>query len=186
MLKQEFKEKDVNRIRNLVRKKGGDRTILGVGYTKPQEFHKEGDIWDEGDYKWTIQNGIKQNITKLDKARSLYKLPLFCPTCGKLMYEHRDSKFYQIHRKCLNCVIDTEQILKNENLWETYQKNIINSDIDGLISMYKNFMLENINIEDNFITEKGQKQNWVGGIDKEKAMKTLEEGISFLQNLKKI
>ena len=45
MLKKEFKEKDVERIRNLVKGKSGERTMSGVGFAKKQQFHEEGDIW---------------------------------------------------------------------------------------------------------------------------------------------
>ena len=66
ILKKEFNKKDVERLRNLVKGKSGKRTTQGIGYTKKQEFHKEGDIWEENGRKWTIKDGIKQNITKLD------------------------------------------------------------------------------------------------------------------------
>ena len=34
MLKKEFKKHDVERLRNLIKGKSGDRTSQGVGYTK--------------------------------------------------------------------------------------------------------------------------------------------------------
>ena len=68
VLKKEFKQKDVQRLRNLLTKKHGDKTTVGIGYSKQQEFHKEGDIWEEDGRKWTIKNGVKQNITKMDEA----------------------------------------------------------------------------------------------------------------------
>jgi len=70
VLKKDFKEKDVQRLRNLVQGKYGEKTSTSIGYTKQQEFHDEGDIWEEDGRKWTIKNGIKQNVTKLDKAKA--------------------------------------------------------------------------------------------------------------------
>ena len=55
ILKKEFNKKDVERLRNLVKSKSGERTSQGIGYTKKQEFHKEGDIWKENGRKWTIK-----------------------------------------------------------------------------------------------------------------------------------
>jgi hypothetical protein len=49
--------------------KHGEKTIVGTGYTKQQEFYEEGDIWEADGRQWTIKNGIKQNLTKLDKAK---------------------------------------------------------------------------------------------------------------------
>ena len=37
----------------------------------------------------------------------------------------------------------------------------------------------------NYITEAGDIQKWVGGIDKKRAKKAMDEGINYLKNLKK-
>lgn len=186
MLKKQFKEKDVERMRNLIKGKGNARTVSGVGFAKKTEFHEEGDIWEEGGRTWTIKNGIKQNITKLDAAKKAHKMPMFCPSCSKLMYENRDSKIWNIHKKCLNCVVDMEVELRKEGLWDEYQKNIINSDLDGLIEMYQNWMFEQINEQNNsWITEKGNKEKWAGKVNESRAMKAMQEGIEYLQSLKK-
>ena len=66
VLKKDFKSADVQRLRNLMTGKQGERTAAGVGYSKKQEFHEEGDVWEKDGRQWTIKNGIKQNITKLD------------------------------------------------------------------------------------------------------------------------
>ena len=94
VLKKEFKQRDVERLRNLVKGKYGERTTVGIGYSKPKEFHNEGDVWEENGRQWTIKNGIKQNITKLDKAKKLVVMPLFCPCCNNLMKKKNDKLFY--------------------------------------------------------------------------------------------
>ena len=43
MLNKEFQKKDVQRLRNIVQGKYGDKTVVGVGYTKKYEHHVEGD-----------------------------------------------------------------------------------------------------------------------------------------------
>ena len=65
-LKKEFQEKDVERLRNLIQGKHGNKTRSSVGFSKADEFHAEGDIWESNGRTWTIKEGIKQNITKLD------------------------------------------------------------------------------------------------------------------------
>ena len=65
VLKKEFNKRDVERMRNLVKGNAGDRTTQSIGYSKKQEIHKEGDVWEENDRTWTIENGLKQNVTKL-------------------------------------------------------------------------------------------------------------------------
>ena len=54
------------------------------------------------------------------------------------------------------------------------------------IEEYKGFMEAALNESNNsFVTEAGDVQKWVGGIDKKRALKTLEDGINYLNSLKK-
>ena len=70
ILRKEFQKKDVERLRNLVKGKYGDKTTVGVGYNgQPKEEHQEGDIWESNGKTWTIKDGIKENITKLDNLK---------------------------------------------------------------------------------------------------------------------
>ena len=43
LLKKEFQERDVNRLRNILTKKHGNATGVQVGYQKATEDYKEGD-----------------------------------------------------------------------------------------------------------------------------------------------
>ena len=47
LLKKEFKQEDVQRARNLINKKFGDKTKIQSGYQKAFVKHNEGDIWEE-------------------------------------------------------------------------------------------------------------------------------------------
>ena len=85
MLKKEFKRKDVNRARNLITGKVNAATGTQIGYNKKQVEHKEGDVWTENKKTWTIKNGIKQTVSKLDSIKKEVFMPLCCPNCGKVM-----------------------------------------------------------------------------------------------------
>ena len=108
VLKKDFKEKDVQRLRNLVQGKYGEKTRSSVGFSKVEEFHNEGDIWEADGRTWTIKDGIKQNLTKFDKGKKYHVMPLLCPVCSKVMKNRNDKPFYNIHKMCFNCVIDME------------------------------------------------------------------------------
>ena len=43
VLKKEFQKQDVERLRNLVQGKYGEKTRSSVGFSKKDEFHGEGD-----------------------------------------------------------------------------------------------------------------------------------------------
>jgi len=185
VLKKDFSKKDVQRLRNLVQGKYGDKTSTGVGYEKKYEIHNEGDIWEEDGRQWTIKNGIKQNITKLDKAKEGIHLPLFCPCCSNLMKNKFDKQFYIQYKRCFNCQSAFEQEIKVLGLWDEYEKNIINSDVDNLIKNYEIWMDEVINdSNESFITEAGDIERWVGSA-KNKLLESKEETIKFLQKFKK-
>jgi hypothetical protein len=70
-------------------------------------------------------------------------------------------------------------------LWEEYEKNIINSDVDHLIKDYNVWMDEVINgSNESFITEAGDIEKWDGSA-KKKLLENKEETIKYLQTLKR-
>lgn len=186
VLKKEFKQKDVQRLRNLLTKKYGERTTVGIGYTKQQDFYKEGDIWEEDGRKWTIKNGLKQNITKMDEAKKLHVMPIFCPSCGQIMKTNRDKNYYTIHRKCLNCVVEFETELRRIGAWEEYQNKLHNSEIDGFINEFKSWVEDSLTESNQgFVSEDGHVERWLGGVDKKRVIDELDKTIEYLSSLKK-
>ena len=185
VLKKEFSKKDVERARNLITGNTNSRTSQGIGYTKKYDHYVEGDIWEEDGRKWTIKNGVKQNITKMDKFKKMGKIPLFCPECGTLMKKHLDKKVFPAYQKCFDCVVDYEAQLKKEGKSEEYFKNLRNSHIQSAIDKYKDFMEDRMKqSNDNFVTEAGDVENWKGGVSTEQLQIDLQEGIEFLENMK--
>jgi len=97
-------------------KKEGDKVV--VGYTGgPKEVHKEGDIWIEDEKQWTIKNGVRQSISRLESAR----MPMFCPKCGKTMSGWLNTKFWRLRGKCEDCVLKEETELRITGEWEQYE-----------------------------------------------------------------
>lgn len=186
ILKKEFSQKDVQRVRNLVQGKYGDKTQQSVGYSKKEKFHSEGDIWEEDGRKWTIKDGIKQNITKLDKAKKAHIMPIFCPNCKKPMKKHFDKDYYNIHKKCFDCVVEFEHDLKKSGLYEEYEKNIRNADINGFIKDFKSYVEDELTQNNNsFITEQGDVEKWVGGLNEKRVLEALDKTIEHLEKMKK-
>lgn len=184
LLKKDFNKKDVNRLRNIVSGKASEGTHTQVGYSKKQYIYEEGDVWEENGRKWTIKDGIKQNITKFDNLKKTILLPLFCPKCNNIMNHRYDKQFYLIHNNCFNCQIEFETKLKHEGNWEEYENNIINSEIEGLIESFENWINdENNNNNESFITEQGDVERWIGS--NKKLQQTKEETINYLNTLKR-
>jgi len=179
MLKKEFKRKDVERMRNLIKGKSGSSSELQVGYTAKKEDHKEGDIWEESGKKWTIKDGIKQTYTKLDEVKKEAILPLFCPSCKSLMKKRNDSKMYKIHKMCFDCVINMEAKLKIEGKYEEYERNMIAKNAENYIDDLEQYLLEAINTSNTqYVSERGEVERWKGGINKEEFTEQMTENFA--------
>jgi len=160
LLKKEFKEPDVQRIRNLVNKDFTAKTRSGVGYEKQSKRHKEGDIWEEGGKEWTIKNGLKQNVTKLDTAKKVLRIPLRCPQCNGSMEHHLHKKMYNIHGICFDCTVKYEDNLKKAGLYEAYQKRMMQGNMKAFAEDIEAWVLDSINDKDTFVTEQGDIEDW--------------------------
>jgi hypothetical protein len=186
VLKKQFQKKDVERLRNLVAGKHGNRTTVGIGYNgEVQEEHKEGDIWTFQGRTWTIKDGIKENVTKLDKFKKV-AVPLFCPNCKQIMDKQLDPLYYKSYGECVDCRATTETQMKLSGEWQSHIDKTYNDEIDHQIQEYKSYF-ESVLSEGNegYVSESGEVQKWVGGIDKERANNALEEIVKHLNSLKK-
>jgi ribosomal protein L33 len=115
---------NVRRKINEVMKKTDERIVVGWRPTL-EEKRNEGDVWEDSDgRKWTVKNGIKQNVTKLDLA----KTPWFCPHCQKSMNHWLDGKFWNLRGKCFDCVIADEAQIRAEGKWEEYEQQIMKAN----------------------------------------------------------
>ena len=175
MLNKEFKRKDVERMRNLIKGKSGESSELQVGYTAKKEDYKEGDVWEENGKQWTIKDGIKQTHTKLDKIKKEAILPLFCPNCKTLMKHRNDAKMYKIHKTCFNCVVEMEHQLKIEGKYKEYERNMVAKNAEKYLDDLETYLLEAINQSNSsYVSERGEVERWKGGVDKEEFISTME------------
>jgi ribosomal protein L44E len=185
MLQREFKERDVQRMRNIITKDYTAKTTTQIGYSKAQIDHKEGDIWEENGKKWTIKNGIKQTVTRFDKLKKAINLPFSCPKCGKAMKNHNlNKKMWSIHKMCFDCVAIMETELKRTGQFEEYARNLTTRGIKSYINELEEVILEIALEETNegFVTEDGDIEKWAGkGIDKQKLTTEIQE---YIQKLK--
>ena len=186
-LKKEFKKADVERIRNLVRKDVTSKTKLQSGYKKSKNFYSEGDIWEEAGKKWTIKNGIKQNVTKLDRVKKQIRVPLSCPKCGKPLKHYLHKNCYKISGMCLNCYVDFEAKLKQQGLFEKHalmlKKGNLKYYIKGMESIL-NDVKEGENF-DSYVTEAGDIEDWKGNTTalKDKQVEKITEYLDTMKSM---
>ena len=176
MLKKEFKRKDVSRMRNLITGKTGASTGTQIGYNKEQIDYKEGDVWTENKKTWTIKNGIKQTISKLDTIKKEVFMTLCCPKCGKIMKGQLDKPNYRIHKKCHDCVVKFEHKLKIRGEYDDYIKKLKAKNSLDIVNEMESYLLDAINTSNSgYVSEDGVVERWVGGVNKKELTEQVKE-----------
>lgn len=165
-LLKEFKDSDVSRIRNLIKKDFGSKTKTQVGYKKVEQ-HKEGDEFEENGKRFVIKNGIKIKQTKLDEIRKMAHIPLLCPVCNKAMNKPADKKTYPYHKFCFDCLIEHDTKLVIEGKFSDHVNNVNKKDlgvfIEDVKAEYKDYL---DNSDESYVTEEGIIEDWVNSDSK--------------------
>jgi hypothetical protein len=102
------------------------------------------------------------------------------------MDKQLDSHYFKAYGECLDCRATTETQMKIAGTWVNYVNTTFNLEIDQQIEEYKSYF-DNILSEgkEGYVSENGEVQKWVGGIDKERAQNALKEMVKHLNSLKK-
>lgn len=182
VLKKEFKKSDVERVRNLVNKDFTAKTKQQTGYRKNVIKHREGDIWDEDGRQWTIKNGIKQNVTKLDAAKKALRIPLRCPSCGGPMQHHLAKKMYKYHGVCFDpCTVEMEKNLKRAGLYKQYEIRMMQGNLKQFAEDIEQWAMSRVNDVDTFVTEAGDIENWnSNSSEKKKLMENVKQYLKHI------
>ena len=163
-LKKEFNKRDVQRMRNILTGNAGDKTQIQTGWEVKKQVHKEGDVWEENGKQWTIKNGIKQTVTKLDTIKKIAVMPFSCPECNKPMSVNSlNKKMWSIHRKCFDCVLKMESEIKRSGKWEEYTNTIMSRNVAAEIDDIEIFLDQWVNENDTYVSEQGEVEKWGGG-----------------------
>lgn len=179
---KEFQSKDVNRIRNIVNNRFGEKTQTSIGYTKTQDNRVEGEVWEESNKQWTIKNGIKQNISKFEKLKKDLLYPLVCPKCFQAMKTNRDKECFNSFKTCFDCVIELESQLRIEGKYDDYIKEIQLQNTLVVVDEYKSALLSHIAESNNsYVTEGGEIEEWSGNNNIEELTNNID---SFIKGVK--
>ncbi len=121
---------NVRRKINEVLKKNEDKIVVGW---RPglEEKREEGEVWEALDgSKWTVKNGIRQKVTKLDTA----KTPWWCPKCTKPLNHRLDIKFWRIRGHCFDCNTKLETEMRRNGTWEAYEQSLMKRNYIAMLT----------------------------------------------------
>jgi hypothetical protein len=102
------------------------------------------------------------------------------------MDKQLDPSYYKAYGECLDCRTITETQMKLAGTWEDYTNKTFNDEIDHQIDEYKSYFESVLSdSSEGYVSENGEVQKWVGGIDKDRAQNALKEIEKHLNSLKK-
>lgn len=145
--------------------------------------YKEGDIWQERGKTWTIKNGVKRTVSRFSETRRELIEPLSCPECGKKMSHRNDSIMWKHHKKCFDCVIEFETELIRTGQFEEYQREKVAKNVESFLKDLQLLPEELLKTtsNDRYVTEDGDIENWIGGMDSEKVAELLKPQIEKIK-----
>lgn len=137
-------------------------STIFVSTNEGSRDHKEGDVWVENGKTWTIRNGIKRTVSKMDTARQQLLTPLACPKCNRAMKHHLDEKMWNIHKQCFECTIDMEHEIMKAGNWSEYEKTKILANANAFCEEMESTLQEYIqeSVSKTNVTEDGSLENW--------------------------
>lgn len=164
-LKKEFSEEQIQRMRNLIKGKYGNKVTNQVETKSYRVKRKEGDIWQENGETWTIKDGIQETINPYDEIYKSMMIPLTCPSCGTIMNKKLDKVYYPIHENCFNCEVDKRDALEKEGKLDEYLKPKKEDFLDKSFEEFESFIRNKVATDINDAAENGDEQNYQGGYD---------------------
>ena len=165
-MKKGIKKNAVQRMRNLVTGDYTSKTVAQSGYSKKSSAKKEeGDEWEERGKTWTIKNGIKQTVTKLDAAREYSRIPSHCPKCDVKMNKPQHKFMYVRFKHCLLCQADLEFKMRTAGTYEAWKNKQISANFERYMSAEKEEFKDWLQTRNakHAITESGDIEDWSGG-----------------------
>lgn len=124
--------------------------------------HKEGDVWEESGKTWTIKNGLKRTVSKMDHARKEQYIPLACPRCNGSMKGPANEKIWSINKTCINCLIDQEHEIIKAGKWEEYEKAKVLANANAFCADMENALQDYLqqSVSKSNVTEDGMIETW--------------------------
>ena len=140
-----------------------------IGWTKSEENHNVGDIWEDEFYKYEKKEGytIKtgKNHEALQEIRNYLNLKKECsnPSCKKHKKTKNDEKLIQKTSYCINCLAEIEHNFRGAGIWKEYEEFRIYTRmiVEGKIKLEElKQSINEIKPYYEFINEDGSVEKW--------------------------
>ena len=153
--------------------------------TKAMDNLKIGEEFkDRNGTTWTRneEGQLEQKNSFLGK----YTMPFFCPKCGKIMKGKADTKMWNLHSKCINCVAEEETQMRIDGTYEEYEKkkivNNANAWVKDMEQLAKEWVQDNEKDVEQFVmNSSGELETWDVKGKKNKNLKNLKKNLTNVE-----
>jgi hypothetical protein len=99
------------------------------------------------------------------------------------MKKRLDKPNYKIHKMCFDCVIEFEHKLRINGKYENYIKSLKLKNNITRLDEIEGFFLDLANQSNSgYVSEQGEVERWVGGLDKSKFKKEIKEAVKEVKD----
>ena len=94
------------------------------------------------------------------------------------------KKMYKIHGFCFECTVDMEAGLRRAGLYQEYEKQMMQGNMQGWAEGLQQWMIEQLGESISFVTEDGTVEDWGNNPARQKA-EIIKNVNQYLDHLKK-
>lgn len=170
-----------------------------VGWTKVEEHHEIGDVWEDVHHRYEQFDGYvlkaSKNTEALQEVREYLKEQHTCKKsdCSELTFSKKDIKIIKHSGYCINCLSKVETEIRHAGIWKQYQ----NYKIWTRMLIHGKLRLEQLKQAHDeakqvheFLNEDGSFETWTmpQSVEEVKAdmLKMIEAGNGELEELEKM
>ena len=164
-------------------------TRISLSDVKDTTKREVGDVWEENGVVWEQKSygRVKQSkaSSELSKVRQYLQQKSECKSdnCTKSKYGPTDKNAISKTGFCVNCLVDREQIIKKDGMWDIYKDYKIYSNMAAhgtdVLEKWNQALKEVSNIHE-YINDDGSVEKWSSNEDvqilKEQIEKDIENG----------
>jgi ribosomal protein L37AE/L43A len=158
---------------------------------KQEQKREVGSRWtDANGVSWEQKDGYRvKNVDRSDRIKSINEylnVKQDCPNCNKPMTKRLDTKYYNIHKMCMDCSIDLEHKMRLNGTWKEYERKRILENIKAWLKdaeAEKEILKREIS-NDSYVNGDGTLEKWELPYNVEEQCKRIDEGfVKFKQEL---
>jgi hypothetical protein len=160
----------------------GETAFVQVGYDQNTAVlsKKEGEQWtDHNGQKWVKRNGYKQKLSSIAKIKNEKR----CSVCNADVRwgTKLDDKIYLKTARCYDCNIEFEAVLKQQGLYQDYEKFKILTNQLGALKDFRQKVSDSITFLKNydettknpqFFNDDGSSEFWIDNTDRREVLLT--------------